>query len=314
MLAEFGHKHPCDEFIVLEKTDAEPGDIIEFYLIPDRELTDRDAIDIAYKALEIKKDYPDAIIHYLRIDPHRVTVQFSTSPVGGQKYTWWIYVIYALIAILAIYVITWSVIEIAKVLRGVAPTGNVSVIAINAYDGAAIAAPFTFNGDAYTTPIEIEDVSVGPHHITWLLVEGYLLPDPPTDTVTIIADETVEACGDYWAEDAPPRPTTGLLIVATYPVRGTVYVDGADRGKAPLELTIEKGDHTVSFGDVSGYEAPQAREVTIHAGGRTTVIGEYKRIWPTWVWAVIGVAGAVGIAAIVTTVTKLVRRSKYLKK
>lgn len=309
MIAEVGHKYTVTESIILEEVEPKSGDVVELYWECDREITPGEAARVVFETAKIKETYSNSVIHYVGVDTRRITVQYSVAPPGGEAtpLNWWQIAIIIGALITAIIVAVY-LLGRAGYLPWVAPTGNVSVIAISAYDDAAIAAPFTFNGEEYTTPITIEDLDVGTYHITWLPVEGYLLPDPPTDVVTIIADETVEARGEYWPEDAPPRPTTGLLIVATYPVRGTVYVDGADYGKAPLELTIEKGDHTVSFGDVSGYEAPQARGVTIHVGGRTTVIGEYKRVWPTWAWAAIAVAIGAGVVGIAAAVTKLVRR------
>lgn len=121
----------------------------------------------------------------------------------------------------------------------------------------------------------------------------------------MIANETVEARGEYWPEGAGPRPTTGILVVDTYPVKGTVYIDAEDCGKAPIEITLDKGDHQVAFGNVTGYEAPQAREVTIHAGGRKAISVEYKRIGlPGWAWAAIAIGGGVVVAAIATAVVR----------
>jgi len=307
MIAEVGHKYTVTESIILEEVEPKSGDVVELYWECDRDISPGEAARVIFDTAKIKETYPNSVIHYVGVDTRKITVQYSVAPPGGAAtpLLWWQIAIIIGAIIIAIIVGIY-LLHKAGLLPWAPPKGNVSVIAINAYDGAAIAAPFTFNGDEYTTPITIEDLDVGKYHITWLPVEGYLLPDPPTHTVTVIADKTVEDVGNYWADG--PRPDTGLLVVDTYPVKGTIYVDGVDCGKVPIELTIEKGEHQVAFGDVSGYEGPQAVGFTMDAGGRKAISAEYKRIWPTWAWAVIGVAGAAAIAAIATAVTRLVRR------
>lgn len=307
MITEIGHKYTPTESIILEEVEPTSGDVVELYYECDRDIGSGEAVLVILNVTKIKETYPNSVIHYVGIDARRITVQYSVAPPGGEATPMhWYYIAMIIAGLIALIIFGIYLLHRAGLLPWGPAKGDVSVIAINAYDGAAIAAPFTFNGDEYTTPITIGRVSVGTHHITWLPVEGYLLPDPPMHTVTVIEDKTVEDVGNYWADG--PRPDTGLLVVDTYPVRGTIYVDEVDCGKGPLELTIEKGDHRVAFGDVSGYEGPQAVDFTMDAGGRKAISAEYKRVWPTWTWAVIGVAGAAAIAAIATAVRAIARR------
>jgi len=307
MITEIGHKYTTTESIILEEVEPKSGDVVELYYECDRDIGSGEAVVIILNVTKIKETYPNSVIHYVGVDARRITVQYSVAPPGGEAtpLLWW-KIAMIILGLIALIIFGIYLLGKAGLLPWGPAKGNVSVIAINAYDGAAIAALFTFNGDEYTTPRTIKNLTTGIYHITWLPVEGYLLPDPPTHTVTVIADKTVEDIGNYWADG--PRPDTGLLVVDTYPVKGTIYVDGVDCGKAPFELTIEKGDHQVAFGDVSGYEAPQAVDFTMDTGGRKPISAEYKRIWPNWAWPVIAVAGTVAVAAIASAVTKLVRR------
>ncbi len=309
MITEIGHKYTPTENIILEEVEPTSGDVVELYYECDRDIGSGEAVLVILNVTKIKETYPNSVIHYVGIDARRITVQYSVAPPGGEATPahWWA-IAMIILGLIALIIFGIYLLHRAGLLPWGPATGNVSVTAVDLYTGNPITAPFTFDGKEYTTTITIEDLDTGKYHIIWLPVEGYLLPDPSVDTVTIIEGKTVEARGEYWPEDAPPRPTTGLLVVDTYPVKGTIYVDAVDCGKAPLELTIEKGDHQVAFGDVSGYEAPQAIVFTMHAGGKKAISGEYKRLWPTWAWAAISVAGAVALAAIAAAVTRLVRR------
>lgn len=304
MIAEVGHRYTCTEEISLQVVEPKAGDIVELYWQCDRDISPGEAARVVFETAEIKETYPGSVIHYVGVDTRRITIQYSVAPPGGTAtpLLWWQIAIIIGALIIAIIVGIY-LLGRAGLLPWVAPKGNISVIAINAYNGEAITAPFTFDGEEYTTPRTIRNLTTGTYHITWLPVEDYLVPDPPVDTVTVIADETVEARGEYWADG--PRPDTGILVVDTYPVKGTVYIDAEDCGKAPLEITLDKGDHQVSFGNVTGYEAPQARGVTIHAGGRQAISVEYKRIGlPGWAWVAIGVGGGAAVVAIVAAVVR----------
>lgn len=300
MIAEVGHRYTCTEEIELQVVEPKAGDIVELYWQCDRDISPGEAARVVFEIAEIKETYPGSVIHYVGVDNRKITVQYSVAPPGGTAtpLVWWKIAIIIGAFILAIIAGIY-ILYIAGLLPWGPAKGNISVIAVDLKTDEGIAAPFTFNGDEYTTPITIKRVSVGIKHITWLPVEGYLVPDPSVDTITVIADETVEARGEYWPDWAGPRPTTGILVVDTYPVKGTVYIDAEDCGKAPLEITLDKGDHQVAFGNVIGYEAPQTREVTIHAGGRKAISVKYKRIGlPGWAWAAIGIGGGVTVAAI----------------
>lgn len=298
MITEVGHKYTCTGEISLTAVEPKSGDVVELYWECDRDIYPGEAARVIFDITKIKETYPNSVIHYVGVDTRKITVQYSVAPPGaaGTPLYWWQIAIIIGLLITAIIAGVY-LLGRAGFLPWVAKKGNVSVIAVNAKTDSAIIAPFTIDGKGYTTPITIKGLTLGIIHITWLPVAGYLLPDPSVDTVTIIAGETVEDCGEYWADG--PRPDTGILVVDTYPVKGTVYVDAVDCGKAPLAIELEKGDHMVSFGDVTGYEAPQARQVTVHAGGRVAISAEYKGAGlPSWAKGAIAVGAAVLIGGL----------------
>ncbi|MBS7613246.1 PEGA domain-containing protein [Candidatus Bathyarchaeota archaeon] len=76
-----------------------------------------------------------------------------------------------------------------------------------------------------------------------------------------------------------PRETRkGWLRVTTEPVQGSIYLNGTYIGLAPLQIELEAGVYTVSFGDVGGYTKPQPQTVMVSAGRVTDVKGTYIKI------------------------------------
>jgi hypothetical protein len=293
MIAEVGHRYPCTGEISLEAVEPKSGDVVELYWDCDRDIYPGEAARVVFDITKIKETHPNSVIHYVGVDTRRITVQYSVAPPGAAGTpALWLEIAIAIGVLIILATASIYLLGRAGFLPWVAKKGNVSVAAVDLTTGGAIAAPFTLDGGIHKTPIIIKGLTPGICHVTWWSVGGYLLPDPSVDTVTVIAGETVEARGEYWPESAGPRPTTGLLVVDTYPVKGTIYVDAEDCGKAPLAITIDKGDHMVSFGDVIGYEAPQAWPVTVHAGGRVPLSVEYKKIGlPTWAKVAIAIGG-----------------------
>ncbi|MEM3665708.1 MAG: hypothetical protein QW222_01345 [Candidatus Bathyarchaeia archaeon] len=76
----------------------------------------------------------------------------------------------------------------------------------------------------------------------------------------------------------PEESRKGWLRVTTAPVQGVIYLDGTYRGLAPLQIELDAGIYTVSFGDVEGYIKPEPQTVMVSAGRVTDVTGTYIRI------------------------------------
>lgn len=73
------------------------------------------------------------------------------------------------------------------------------------------------------------------------------------------------------------RTGDGSLTVTTYPIPGTVTVDGISRGVAPVAVTLPSGRHEVTFSPYSDqFSTPGTRVVTIRKEEHTRMTGEYR--------------------------------------
>jgi len=72
----------------------------------------------------------------------------------------------------------------------------------------------------------------------------------------------------------------GTLTVTTFPVTGTVTVDGVSWGEAPITRTLSSGGHEIRFSDhTSQYREPGTRIVEVKNGKHKTVAGEYINLF-----------------------------------
>ena len=68
----------------------------------------------------------------------------------------------------------------------------------------------------------------------------------------------------------------GTLTITTYPVPGTVSVDGESIGEAPKTLILKAGKHEVSYLPYSSqYDSPGPRIVQIKKGQQKSTVGIY---------------------------------------
>lgn len=70
----------------------------------------------------------------------------------------------------------------------------------------------------------------------------------------------------------------GYIHVITSPVGGDVFVNGEYRGTKDINIELEQGTYTVSFGNVTGYTAPSPLSVTVNPGFAALVTVEYTRL------------------------------------
>ncbi|MCE5250436.1 PEGA domain-containing protein [bacterium] len=69
----------------------------------------------------------------------------------------------------------------------------------------------------------------------------------------------------------------GSLTVTTYPVSGSVIVDGKPGGKAPVALTLKSGKHEIKFSDYSDqFETPGTRVIRVNAGQQHNLTALYR--------------------------------------
>jgi len=110
----------------------------------------------------------------------------------------------------------------------------------------------------------------GQYTISFGAVSGYTTPAP--QTVTVATGETKSATGVY----TPTVPTNATLQISTSPVAGPIFVDGSGVGTGSAEVEVPAGQHTVSFGNVEGYDLPDIQVFTVAAGETRTVTGYYS--------------------------------------
>jgi hypothetical protein len=127
------------------------------------------------------------------------------------------------------------------------------------------------DGDLWGTAPESKILPPGPHVVTFGDIQGYITP--VEQTATVENGKTVQAVGTY----EPLPPDTGVLSVDTTPVKGEIFVDSVSWGTAPETHSLPVGAHTVSFGNVAGYDKPDNQSVTIEAGKTTDILGAYTK-------------------------------------
>ena len=88
---------------------------------------------------------------------------------------------------------------------------------------------------------------------------------------SIIAD-------DHWQfYKEENRMAKGFLHVITSPVSGDIMINGEYRGTKDVNIELEQGTYTVSFGMVSGYITPAQMSITVNPGFVALVTVEYMR-------------------------------------
>lgn len=69
----------------------------------------------------------------------------------------------------------------------------------------------------------------------------------------------------------------GYIHVITSPVKGDIIVNGEYRGTGDLNIELEQGTYTVTFGNVAGYMTPAQMNITVNPGYVALVTVEYTR-------------------------------------
>lgn len=66
-----------------------------------------------------------------------------------------------------------------------------------------------------------------------------------------------------------------LHVITTQP--GDIFVNNEYRGTKDINIQLEQGTYTVTFGNVAGYITPAALNVTVNPGFTALVTIEYTR-------------------------------------
>ena len=70
--------------------------------------------------------------------------------------------------------------------------------------------------------------------------------------------------------------TNGFLHIITTPA-GDIFVNNEYRGTKDINIQLEQGTYTVSFGNISGYVAPAPLSIEVKPGLTALVTIEYTK-------------------------------------
>jgi len=70
----------------------------------------------------------------------------------------------------------------------------------------------------------------------------------------------------------------GFLHIVTTPVSGDIYINSEYRGTQALNIILDPGTYTISFGDIAGYVTSTSLIVEIISDYETLVTAEYVKI------------------------------------
>ena len=338
-LAELGKKHPITtegvEFPVDDETATmQAGDIVEAWITADRDLDPLLAGPAMEQLLKMKEQYPDFVLHYIKIETRKITVQFSAAPGSGGisqangqaiagditlALAWTILIVVSAVA--AIFVATMA--AYFQMTRGwifvkPPPVGNALIHALHTTTKKGMPdIQISVDQDVRGTtgangePVLVEDLLAGPHIFTGETIAGFHAPAPITQSVLEGQQVVIEI---WYRPESEPEPTTGYLTVDTSPVKGEVWVGGTSYGDAPIEpIELDIGTYDVSYGPVEGYEAPPPDTATIVGGVSLGLVAFYTPIEGPWYekyiqYALIGGGVILGAAVLLPQVIRAISK------
>lgn len=343
-LAELGDYKPVRtegvEFPVTDETiTAGPGEIIETWLQADEDINPLKVADAVLEIMKMKEQYPQFVMHYLKIETRKVTVQFSYAPPeqgisaiisgeGGETSpriaaVWWA-IVAGIIAIIA--AVTVATLILLRAIRGwlwapPPPLGDATIAALHTTTEKGIANVKIYVDGVHrgTTgangePVLVKDLLAGPHVFTGETKAGFHPPSPVTQSVKKGENIIINI---WYRPEGEVEPTTGTLVVDTTPVKGEVWVGGYSQGAAPVVLELNVGTYHIGYGPVEGYETPPPDIATIAGGKSTGLVATYTRISTEGPWyekyiryALIGGGVIVGAALLVPELVRAITRRR----
>ena len=134
--------------------------------------------------------------------------------------------------------------------------------------------PSSGNGDV---SLEVE---VGSYTLTWGEVVGWLRPDPSSETVEVVAGETVVIDGEYTEDSGGSSPATGTVEIDVTPNSASWSLAGpegfAESGSGDAWFTdVAIGGYTVTWNALDGYATPSSATDTLQAGETISFRGTY---------------------------------------
>lgn len=282
ILAELGKAYPCRTQGISINIDDEDvmygGDVVEVYLDCSIDIPTAQAVQCIYDIQKIKEEYPQFVIHYVKVEPQRITIQYSIAPVGAHHspLAWALVIKIAVVAIIGLIVyliISYNQRGYLFVQRGSASLTAKHTETDKGISGVRMYVDGNYVGRTDGGSVLAKGLVVGEHRFNGEVLEEYHDPSPIVDMVELNKTKIVTI---WYRPIDIPEPTTGWLYAYTKPIAGLIIVDGVEREVAPIAIELDKGDHSIAFGEVEGYIAPEPRLFTIVAGMSTVVTGEYE--------------------------------------
>jgi len=324
VLTELGTKFPCTTEVPIDDANTKlyAGEVLEAWFEADEDIKPADALKCVGEVLRMKETYPYFVLHYIKVETRKITVQYSLAPIGAHESPG------VFVIALAIIVVTFLgiILGIGLTLRWTrgylwTPTGTATisakdVITKHGISGVKIYADGDLVGttDGYSVNTRL---LVGPHVFSADPIEGYQEPHSVTETINLNQNTILTI---YLRPSDSPEPDTGWVDITTAPSGAAIAVDGTSVGASPVSLELSIGDHNVAFGNLEGYYTPAGRVFTIQPGVRTPVNVVYeliKKPWwedilPTVKWILIGGAAVVGTAILLPPLIRTIseRRTK----
>jgi hypothetical protein len=283
ILAELGQKFPCTTQgteipVDDEQVDIYAGEVLEAWFESNKDINIDLAFQTLHEVLRMKEEYPHFVLHHIKVETRRISVQYSIAPMGTTASPG----LLVIAAILIALAFTGIILTIGLTIRWTrgwlwSPTGNAVINAVHTetqkgISGVGIYVDGNRVGQTDGGSFSVKGLVVGAHEFAGETLEGFHPPQQVTKEIELNKTSNI----DIWYRPSDiPEPKTGYLHVYTTPVTGLVYVDGEEKGPAPIALELSVGDHTVGFGPVEDYITPSPQTATIVGGQTTPITGNY---------------------------------------
>jgi len=329
-----GVKVPLDDQV----SELQAGDVMEQVLEVEGTLNRQATRELIHQILFMKKDYPQFVLHYLKVESSRITVQFAVAPPGaiisgaggtisgdsdetriaGGVAVPAIYIIAALVLaiIVAAILLTCAIKEI-WVFRPKPKTGHAEVVALDQQSGLPIPnVNITVAGQTKKTGSAgqaafFKDLVIGQYTVIGADVPNYQPPE--TVSVTVVW-ETVASCTLWYKPVDYVEPTHGWLSIATAGALGDIYIQAQIVGEPGYAyLHVEKGVYDVFFGPVKGYIHPPMVSLRVVGGWPTSHVAYYTLPPSAWwekyaKYAIIGGGAIIGAAVLIPQIANIAAR------
>jgi hypothetical protein len=217
ILSELGVKFPCTTQGIEIPVDDETvefyaGEVLEAWFDADQDINIDQSLDVLHEVLRMKEEYPYFVLHYIKVESRRVTVQYSLAPIGTTASPGLLVMACILVALTFIGIILTIGLTI-RWTRGWlwSPTGDAVVNAVHTetqkgISGVRIYVDGKGVGRTDGGSVSVSGLLVGPHEFSGETIEDFHEPMPVTKEIELNKTSNV----DIWYRQRDiPEPKTG---------------------------------------------------------------------------------------------------------